>query len=262
MMVAEPMAVLALAGSPSELPLNPAVRRRVRRVEIRLDLVDDPTRWTSRLREAERAFPSARMLATLRLDSDGGSWPAGADRVRALEPVIGDRGWDCVDLEADAPDLADLVALLERKAPDLRRVVSRHSFRAVSTEEALEQIEGVRARARELRGAVAKWAGSFLDTDESCPELARLLALWDGPGVPAVFPMGTGAEPWRVACAVVGGGWAYGHDGTGAVAPGQLAWRVLDALVGAVPRTDRWDPEWFEGVRRATALALREEAAQ
>ena len=260
MSVAEPTAVLALAGVPSQLPLSPSVRRRVRRVEIRLDLVDDPADWVHRLREAERAFPSARMLATVRLSCDGGRWPSGADRARALDAVLGVPGWDAVDLESNAPDLQDLLEVVRRRAPDLRRVVSRHSFVAVPAEEAADQVAAVRARGRELGGHVAKWAGVLDDLDDSCPALARILSAWEGPDIPAVFPMGLGAEPWRVACAVLGGGWGYGHDGTGAVAPGQLSWRTLDALLGGVPSSDRWDPDWFEGVRSATGLALRAES--
>lgn len=253
--------MLALAGAPLELPLTPSARRRVRRVEVRLDLVP-PDQWAHRLRDAERAFPAARMLATLRLTTDGGRWAPEDDRAQAFDRILSLPGWDAVDIESDAPDLEEILQVVERRGPDLRRVVSRHSFRAVSTEEAVEQVGQVAARARELRGSVAKWAGVVLDMDETCPELVRALSVWNGPGIPAIFPMGLGAEPWRIACALVPGGWAYGHDGTGAVAPGQLSWKVLEALLGSIPRSERWDAAWFEGVRRATALALREEVGE
>ncbi len=52
----DPMAILALAGRPQDLPLTSSAKRRVRRVEIRLDLVDSAD-WAHRMREVERAFP-------------------------------------------------------------------------------------------------------------------------------------------------------------------------------------------------------------
>jgi len=260
MSAADPIAILALAGRPQDLPLTPSARRRVRRVEVRLDLVD-PGEWSHRLREAERAFPAARLLATLRCRRDGGMWPDEGDREEALARILSLPGWDALDLESDAPDRAPLLAMARRRAPDLRIVLSRHVFDAIEGTRISDQISELRARAAEAGAQVAKWAGSLLDLEEDGPELVRVLSAWDGKVLPAVFPMGAGAEPWRVACAAVSGGWGYGHDGTGSLALGQLPWKVFDALLGAVPRSDRWDPEWFAGIRSATALALREEAA-
>lgn len=254
----DPMAILALAGRPQELPLTSSARRRVRRVEIRLDLVD-PDDWAHRVREAERAFPAARLLATLRRRGDGGRWPDADDRREALDRILSIPGWDAVDLESDAGDLEPLLAVVRRRAPDLRLVLSRHGFRAVDGVELADQIRELRRRAVELGAHVAKWAGFVTDLEEDGPELVRILSTWDDAAIPAVFPMGMGAEPWRVACAVVSGGWGYGHDGTGAVAPGQLPWKAFDALIGSVPGSDRWDPEWFAGIVSATVLALRDE---
>ena len=260
MSAADPIAVLALAGRTQDLPLTPSARRRVRRVEIRLDLVE-PGEWSHRVREVERAFPAARLLATLRRRQDGGMWPDDVDRREALERILSIRGWDALDLESDAPDLEPLLALVRKLAPDLRLVLSRHVFGAVEGKEIADQISHLRAHVARTGAQVAKWAGVVLDLEEDGPELVRILSAWDGGTVPAVFPMGAGAEPWRVACAAASGGWGYGHDGTGALALGQLPWRMFDALLGAVPRSDRWDPEWFAGISAATALALREEAA-
>jgi 3-dehydroquinate dehydratase type I len=258
MSAADPIAILALAGRPRDLPLTHSAKRRVRRVEIRLDLVD-PGEWPHRVREAERAFPAARLLATLRCRRDGGMWPDEEDRQEALARILSIPGWDALDLESDAPDLEPLLATVRKRAPDLRLVLSRHVFRATEGKELADQISRLRARAVETGAQVAKWAGKVMDLEEDGPELVRILSAWHGETVPAVFPMGAGAEPWRVACAAVCGGWGYGHDGTGSLASGQLPWRVFDALLGAVPRSDRWDPEWFAGIASATALALRDE---
>jgi len=259
MSASDPTAVLALAGSPRDIPISPTVRRRARLVEIRLDLVE-PKLWAHRIREVERAFPAARLLATLRLERDGGRWPNDKDRILPWDEILSIPGWYALDLEADALDLDELLALVRRRAPQLRLVLSRHSFRPVDGAQLQEQIEGVRRRADELGAHVAKWAGLLDDMDQCGPDLVRILAAWDAKALPAVFPMGMGAEPWRVACALVPGGWGYGHDGTGAVAPGQLPWQVFDALLGSIPISDRWDERWFQGVRAATDLALREES--
>lgn len=254
----QPTAILVLSRPPQELSLTPAARRRVRRVEVRLDLVD-PVDWMGRCREVERAFPSARLVGTLRRTCDGGQWPEWQSREEAFEKILGFRGWDMVDLEDDAPDFDSLLSLLQRKAPDVRHLVSRHSFRPVETREMERQVHLVRERARRTGAKVAKWAGRFLDLPESGPDLVRLLSAWDGPFQSAVFPMGESTEPWRVAAALVGGGWAYGHDGSSAVAPGQVSWQVLDCLLGSLPPSAVWDGSWFSGVVSAVELALREE---
>lgn len=256
----DPLAVLALAARPQDLPLTPAVRRRVRRVEIRLDLVDESD-WAHRVREVERAFPAARFLATLRLDRDGGRWPDAKPRLEAMERILSISGWDAVDIESDSVEFEALTDLARRVSPGIRLVVSRHNFIPVDTPEMETQVGIVREKAREVGGAVAKWAGRLLDIAESGPELVRLLSGWSDAAQPAIFPMGPGSEPWRVACSAVSGGWGYGHDGTGAVAPGMVPWKVFDALLGSVPGSDRWNQAWFSGIETATALALREEVA-
>ncbi|MBK8800906.1 MAG: hypothetical protein IPN71_02405 [Fibrobacteres bacterium] len=256
----QPTAILVLSRPPQELALTPAARRRVRRVEIRLDLLD-PVDWIGRCREVERAFPSARLVGTLRRTCDGGQWPEWLSREEMFEKLLAFRGWDMIDLEDDAPDFEPLLALLQHKAPDVRHLVSRHSFRPVESAEMEEQIRLVRERARRTGAKVAKWTGRLLDLTESGPDLVRLLSAWDGPVQSAVFPMGDGSEAWRVAAALVGGGWAYGHDGAQAVAPGQVSWQVLDCLLGSVPAAAAWNSTWFSGVAKAVDLAMREEVA-
>lgn len=256
----DPIAVLTLSGKPQELSLTPAAKRRVRLVEVRLDLLD-PGEWGSRAKEAERAFPSARLIGTLRLEKDGGRWPDGAARLEAIESALSSRRWDHWDLEDDGPERDALFGLLKSRSPWTRIVLSRHSFEPVDPSAMLEQVTAVRDSAVRLGAETAKWAGRALDLDEAGPELLRWLSLWEGPSVPAVFPMGMGSEAWRVAAARLSGGWGYAHDGSGAVAPGQLPWSVFDALIGSLPPCREWDRNWFRGVEATVALALREEGS-
>jgi 3-dehydroquinate dehydratase len=254
----DPIAVLTLSGKPQELPLTPAARRRVRLVEVRLDLVDS-REWGTRAREAERAFPSARLIGTLRLEKDGGRWADGMSRGEAIASALALRRWDYWDLEDDSPERDGLHALLTQRSPWTRLVLSRHSFTPLDPPAMLEQVAAVRDNAVGLGAEIAKWAGRSLDPDEAGPELLRLLSLWDAPATPAVFLMGTGSEAWRVAASRMSGGWGYAHDGSGAVAPGQLPWTVFDALIGSLPPCRAWDESWFRGVESAVALAMREE---
>lgn len=254
----EPIAVLTLSRKPQELTLTPAAKRRVRLVEIRLDLLD-PSQWASRAKEAERAFPSARLLATLRLEKDGGRWPDTKARSEAFREALGLRRWDYIDIEDDSDERDALLALAKAVSPSTRIVLSRHSFSPLDADAMLEQVRAVSESAERNGAEVAKWAGLALDPDESGPELLRWLSTRGGAAVPAFFLMGAGSEPWRVAASRLSGGWGYAHDGSGAVAPGQLPWTVFDALLGSVPPCEEWDRNWFAGVRSAVALALREE---
>ncbi len=254
----EPTAVLTLSGRPQDLPLTPFAKRRVRLVEIRLDRLD-PSHWSQRAKEAERAFPSARLIGTLRLEKDGGNWPDSQDRRGAIESALALRRWDYVDIEDDAPQREELLELVQTKSPATRIVLSRHSFEAVSGETMMDQLEAVARSAQACGAEVAKWAGRVLDPNEVGPELLRWLSLYGGPAIPAMFLMGVGAESWRVAAAKLSGGWGYAHDGTGAVAPGQLPWTVFDALLGSIPACKEWNQSWFRGVESAVELAMREE---
>lgn len=257
----DPIAVLTLSGRPQELPLTPAAKRRVRLVEIRLDLLD-PSQWAARAKEAERAFPSARLIGTLRLGRDGGRWPDGSSRHEAIASALALRRWDYWDLEDDSGERDDLHALLKERSPWSRVILSRHSFEPVDVAEMIGQTTAVRDNATRLGAEIAKWAGRCLDADEAGPELLRWLSLWDVPATPAIFPMGAGNEAWRVAASRLSGGWGYAHDGSGAVAPGQLPWTVFDALIGSLPPIREWDGNWFRGVEAAVALAMREEVGE
>lgn len=249
---------MTLSGRPQDLPLTPAAKRRVRLVEIRLDLAE-PATWAARAKEAERAFPSARLLGTIRLERDGGRWPDGQSRSEAVATALSLRRWDYWDVEDDGDERDSLLGILRDRSSPTRIVLSRHSFQAVDPVEMVAQMTAVGASANRIGAEVAKWAGRCLDPDEAGPELLRWLSLWQGPAIPAFFLMGMGSEAWRVAAAKLSGGWGYAHDGSGAVAPGQLPWTVFDALLGSLPPVRQWDRNWFQGAASAVALAMREE---
>lgn len=249
-----PVAVLTLIRPPSQLPMGPKVRQRVKLVEVRLDKFA-PGDWKSVTAEAAREFPAARFLLTIRFAKDGGAWPDGMSRHEALAQAFALRQWDYVDIEWDAPDQTELAPLLARHSAWTRLVCSRHDF-TPAPEGLTQALDALWSVARERNAAVAKWAGVLADPEREIGELCAFASLHrDDAMVPSVFAMGPDSKITRVASALLGGGWSYGHDGVGEAAPGQIAWPVLDALLQSLPAAMEPTPEWLQGVTASMALA-------
>jgi 3-dehydroquinate dehydratase type I len=251
-----PVAVFTLVRPSSEIPLGAAVRRRVKLLEVRLDRFG-PEAWRSVVAEARRDFPSARLLLTIRFAKDGGAWPDGVSRRDALAQALSLAQWDYLDVEWDAPDWTELEPLVRRHLGWTRLVVSRHDF--VPAPEGLDAaLDGVWKAALARGAAVAKWAGVLSDPTREADALYAFASLHSQETtVPAVFAMGADAMPTRVAAALLGGGWSYGHDGVGEAAPGQLPWTVLDALLQSLPAANPCSQAWLEAVERAIRLAVQ-----
>lgn len=250
-----PIAVLVLAGSPSSLPLQERARSRVPLVEVRFDLFEQD-RWSGLPRETRKAFPHAKLLATLRLDRDGGRWPDVTSRLDALRRIVDLHRWDFLDIEDDAPEREELLAIARRSRAGI--VLSRHAFVPQNAEEASDTIAHMLRTATSEGAAVAKWAARLEDLEGTLPEflLQVAAAAPDGP-VPAIFPMGALSEAGRVAAALASGGWGYAHDGSGPAAPGQLSWPVFEALLGSLPPPPGQDLSgWTKSVAGAVELAL------
>lgn len=248
-----PQAVLVLAGPPSANPLPERTRSRVPIVEARLDLFPRDA-WPSLPREIRRAFPRARLLATLRLDRDGGRWPDVASRLDALRSILDLHRWDYVDVEDDSPERDRMIAMVH--AANAGLVLSRHAFTPVGAEEVCDTIGHLQRAATSDGAAVSKWAVRLEDPDGTLPGMLRQIASsGDGP-VPAVFPMGPCSEAGRVAAALASGGWGYAHDGSGPAAPGQIAWPVFEALLGSIPPPGNDLASWLDSVGRTVDLAL------
>lgn len=250
-----PIAVLVLTTDPSSLPLQERARSRVPLVEVRFDLFD-PGRWSTLPRETRKAFPRAKLLATLRLDRDGGRWPDAASRLDALRRIVDLHRWDFLDVEDDAPEREALLGVVRGSGAGL--VLSRHAFVPQSAEEATDTIAHMLRTASAEGAAVAKWAARLEDPEGTLPGFLRQVAAADPRGpVPALFPMGPLSEAGRVAAALAGASWGYAHDGSGPAAPGQLPWPVFEALLGSLPPPRGQDPStWLRSVSGAVELAL------
>lgn len=250
-----PLAVLVLTGPPSSLPMPERARARVPLVEVRFDLFE-ADRWNTLPRETRKAFPRAKLLATLRLDRDGGRWPDAASRKDALRRVVDLHRWDYLDIEDDAPEREELLRVARQSGAGI--VLSRHAFVPQNAEEASDTIAHMLRTAAAEGAAVAKWAARLEDLDGTLPGFLRQVAAAapDGP-VPAIFPMGPLSETGRVAAALASGGWGYAHDGSGPAAPGQLSWPVFEALLGSLPAPAGQDlSAWTNSVAGAVELAL------
>lgn len=251
-----PLAVLVLAGPPSTNPLPARAKTRVGLVEVRLDL-SPADGWTTLVRETRRAFPGAKLLATIRLQRDGGRWPDDATRLPALRRALDLHRWDFVDVEDDAPEREAMLSLVRTTKAGI--VLSRHSFVPQDAETVSDTIPRLFAAARDAKAAVAKWAVRLDDPDDALPGLLRQISSPDPDGpVPAIFPMGACSEAGRVAAALASSGWGYAHDGSGPAAPGQIAWPVFEALLGSLPPPGDDLPSWLASVGRAVDLALAE----
>lgn len=248
-----PQAVLVLTGPPSASPLPERVRSRVSIVETRFDLFPREN-WPSLPRDIRRAFPRAKLLATLRLDRDGGRWPDAASRLDAFRSIIDLQRWDYLDVEDDSPERESMLALARTAGAGI--VLSRHAFAPRNAEEVCDTVSHLQRAADSLGAAVAKWAVRLEDPEGTMPGLLRQISV-PGPGpVPAIFPMGPCSEAGRVAAAIASGGWGYAHDGSGPAAPGQIAWPVFEALLGSIPPPGDNLPDWLGAVGRAVDLAL------
>lgn len=160
-----------------------------------------------------------------------------------------------MDIEWDAPDQTELAPLLARHSAWTRLVCSRHDF-TPAPEGLTQALDALWSVARERNAAVAKWAGVLADPEREIGELCAFASLHrEDAMVPSVFAMGPDGKITRVASALLGGGWSYGHDGVGEAAPGQIAWPVLDALLQSLPAAMEPTPEWLQGVTASMALA-------
>lgn len=253
-----PKAILVLAGPPSANALSARTRARVEIVEARMDLFPQED-WPSLPREIRRAFPNAKLLATLRLDRDGGRWPDVASRLPALRRILDLHRWDFVDVEDDSPEREEMLAMVRETKAGI--VLSRHAFVPLSAEEVSDAIPYLRRAAAKERAAVAKWAMRLEDPEGTLPGLLRQISTStpDEP-VPAIFPMGPCSEAGRVAAALASAGWGYAHDGSGPAAPGQIGWSTFSALLGSLPAPTGDPAGWLASVGRAVDLALSGQA--
>jgi|GEM_PF-1351219 len=254
-----PQAVLVLTGPPSANLLPARAKARVRILEVRLDLFAQDL-WPSLPREIRRAFPNAKLLATLRLDRDGGRWPDASSRLDALRRILDLHRWDFVDVEDDSPERESMLALVRESNAGI--VLSRHAFIPQSAEEVADAIPRLFQAAISEKAVVAKWAVRLDDLDGTLPGLLRQISSpsQESP-IPAIFPMGARSETGRVAAALTSGGWGYAHDGSGPAAPGQIAWPIFEALLGSLPPPGDDARAWLSSVGRAVDLAISPENA-
>lgn len=251
-----PLAVLVLAGPPSTNPLPARAKARVELVEARLDLVREED-WPAFPREIRRAFPRAKLLATIRLQRDGGRWPDDATRLPALQRALDLHRWDFVDVEDDSPERDAMIAAVHATKAGL--VLSRHAFAPQDAETVSDMIPRLVAAASAEKAAVAKWAVRLDDLDGALPGVLRQISAFAGDGpIPAIFPMGACSETGRVAAALASAGWGYAHDGSGPAAPGQISWPVFEALLGSLPPPGDDIHAWLSSVGRAVDLAFAE----
>ena len=223
-----------LAASTADLGEEPAAREHADAVEFRMDLADDPL---GRLDAYEGDLP---LIATNRVEWDGGEAPDGEPRLDALVEAVEHPAVEAVDVELDAVQVGVIEDVLEEDRADAERVVDRAREADVSVVVSAHDFEGmpgpdgirrVLMRAVEV-GDVAKFAG----TAESAGDALDLLSITherteSGDAV-ATMAMGEAGRHTRAVAPIYGSKIGYAPiDPARATAPGQYDLATLRSLV-------------------------------
>jgi len=212
-----------LAASTADLAEEPDAREHADAVEFRMDLAEAP------LDQLDAYGGDLPVLATNRVDWDGGEAPDDDARLDALLEGVANPAVEAVDLELDAVREGDARRVVEAaRDADVAVVVSSHDF------EGMPDREGIREAlvdAAEV-GDVAKFAG----TAERAVDALDLLAVTHertaaGDAV-ATMAMGEAGRHTRAVAPVYGSKIGYAPvDPARATAPGQYDLATLRSLV-------------------------------
>lgn len=230
-------ASFVLLASTADLADEPAARRHADAIEFRLDLAEAPL---DQLAAYDGELP---VVATNRLQAEGGAAPDTAGRLDELEAAVAIPAVEAVDVELSTVGVGDgdrVVAAA--RDHDAAIVVSSHDFDRTP---AVDEMTGT-LRAAATAGDVGKLAVAATDAGDV---LDVLRATWSlaSEGVPvATMAMGDAGRHSRAVAPVYGSRIGYAPvDADDATAPGQydLATlrRLVDSLTGGRARGDAPD---------------------
>lgn len=214
----------AVLSSARELNLNTCPI-----LEIRYDLFPNTKEWPELISRIKAWAPKAKIIATIRLERDGGKWPEKDSKKReALWSAIlnASQAPDWIDLEwAELEDYMELMAKAQEK--DVKVLASHHDFQGIPSATVLEKaIE----HALYWRADGFKIAAMSKQPDD-CGVLYALSKkhaasfTWF-----SAFAMGETGTVSRIYSFACGANLSYGALGD-AVAPGQLSMPILKSFV-------------------------------
>jgi 3-dehydroquinate dehydratase-1 len=218
-----------LAAVTADLAVEPQAREHADAVEFRLDLADDPL---AKLDSYDGDLP---LIATNRVEWEGGEAPEEPDRIDTLEQAVEQESVAAVDIEFAALRTGGCAGLLDHaRAHDAAVIVSMHDFERTPDREAMHSmLTGAAAH-----GDVAKLAV----TASSRGDVLALLnathdATADGYSV-ATMAMGEAGRHSRAVAPLYGSRIGYAPvSETEATAPGQYDLATLRHLVEQLEST-------------------------
>jgi 3-dehydroquinate dehydratase-1 len=212
-----------LAAATADLDEEPAARADADVLEFRMDLADRPH---EQLRSYDGRLP---VVATNRVENEGGAAPATPERLDALEAAIDHPRVEVVDVELQALEDGDAARVVEQaRDRDVSVVVSVHDFDGTPDRAQMRaRLEG--ACDRGDVGKLAVTAGSPADT------LDLLSATWAATAAGrtvATMAMGEAGRHSRAVAPLYGSRVGYAPvDPAEATAPGQFDLETLADLV-------------------------------
>lgn len=198
-------------------------------IEVRFDLIldfdqNDFERQTLEIiQQVRKIFPDQALMATLRLERDGGRWPEDLLSMRApvFRTLIESEEFDWVDFEREEPELFELAGTcLDFQ---VQMLCSHHNFQGSYSSTELETM----TQEMEILGAsAAKFALTFQEASQE-EELYHFLNHRSDHFVLAAFSMGELGQASRVIAPLLGASATYGFVGQTPSAPGQWS---IDSL--------------------------------
>lgn len=219
-----PQIIGLFTQSPLDISIPLEDFRHCQIIEVRFDLfpevLDKMDAVIAKLREL---FPHQALMATIRLQRDGGYWPNddAMGRAALFKRIIMSEEFDWVDFEYEEPNLLSL-------APDcvehqVQILVSHHNFQASYNHSELEAL----TQEIEVSGAsAAKFALTFQSPEDEV-ELYQFLQNRSDYFVFAAFSMGELGQASRVVAPLLGASGTYGYTGKTPSAPGQWSLNQL-----------------------------------
>jgi 3-dehydroquinate dehydratase-1 len=212
-----------LAASTASLADEPAAREHADAVEFRLDLAETPL---AALRDYTGSLP---ILATNRVEYEGGEAADTAERITALSNAVGTPPVEAVDVELEAVHSGDANRALERaRDHGVTVVVSVHDFETTPTRERMHELL---AAAGEY-GDVAKLAVAAQSPEDVLDLLTVTREATVGGATVATMAMGRAGRHSRAVAPLYGSRIGYAPvDPVDATAPGQYDLATLSNLV-------------------------------
>lgn len=211
---------------------------RVQLLELRFDTFPR-AEWEELLQRVRRQWPQLPLMATIRLQRDGGAWPDEQRDERA--PFLTDlarRGAvEWIDSEIECPELT--AQLIAARQPPTKLLISSHNLRSAPlTAAGYEQLW---SGAIERGGDGVKIVVTFapLPNDPEAVLQAEALYQWidqkkEDHRLLAAFSMGQLGVQSRVESPLRGAPWSYGYVGNRSPAAGQWSVEELHRLFSKI----------------------------